>query len=59
VKGAANRELVRFLAKALAVSKGQIEIISGHTSREKIVAVSGSGRDAIQATLDKLLTKDC
>ncbi|HUT14777.1 MAG TPA: DUF167 domain-containing protein [Anaerolineae bacterium] len=58
VKGAANRELVRFLAKALAVSKGQIEIISGRTSRDKILAVSGSNRDAIDATLDKLLATD-
>ena len=58
VNGAANRELVRFLAKALAVSKRQIEIISGRTSRDKILAVSGSSRDTIEATLDKLLTTD-
>ena len=58
VKGAANKELVRFLAKALAVSKGQIGIISGHTSRQKIVAVSGSSRETIQTTLDKLLATD-
>lgn len=58
VKGAANKELVRFLAKALAVSKGQIEIISGHTSRTKLLAVSGSSRDTIEATLDKLLAAD-
>jgi uncharacterized protein len=41
VDGAANEALVKFLASELGVSKSQVEIVSGHTSREKIVRVNG------------------
>jgi uncharacterized protein (TIGR00251 family) len=41
VEGAANEALIRFLAETLSVSKSQIEIVAGHTSREKIVRVRG------------------
>ena len=47
VEGAANEALIRFLADALSVPKSQVEIISGHTSRDKIVRIHGtSGADA-------------
>ena len=35
VDNAANKMCVKFLAKSLGVSKSQIQIISGHTSRTK------------------------
>ena len=41
VEGAANRELVRFLAGVLGVSKSQVAIVRGMTSRKKLVAVEG------------------
>jgi len=41
VDGAANEALVKFLADALSVPKSRIEIVSGHTAREKIVRISG------------------
>lgn len=41
-RGAANRELVEMLAEALGVKKGQIEILSGETSRIKKVAVDAA-----------------
>ena len=41
VEGAANEALVKFLAAELGVAKSQVEIVSGHTSREKIVRVNG------------------
>lgn len=41
VDGAANEELIKFLAKVLGVSKGNIEIISGQTSRTKRLRVAG------------------
>jgi uncharacterized protein len=47
VDGAANEALVKFLANSLGVSKSQVEIVSGHASREKIVRIDGiSGTDA-------------
>ena len=42
VEGAANEELARFLAKAFGVPARSVEIVSGHTSRTKVVRVSGA-----------------
>jgi len=41
VKGKANRELIALLSRLLALDKRAITIISGHTSRNKVVAVAG------------------
>ncbi|HYJ91815.1 MAG TPA: DUF167 domain-containing protein [Pyrinomonadaceae bacterium] len=41
VEGAANDELIRILAKGFGVSKSQVEIISGSSSRSKRVRVRG------------------
>lgn len=41
VDGAANDELVAFLANALGVRKGDVEITRGHGSRSKTVRVRG------------------
>jgi uncharacterized protein (TIGR00251 family) len=47
VDNSANEALVKFLASELGVSRSQVEIVSGHTSREKIVRIDGiSGIDA-------------
>jgi uncharacterized protein (TIGR00251 family) len=41
VDGAANEELVRFVAGVLGVRKRDVELVRGETSREKLVAVAG------------------
>ncbi len=41
VDGAANEALVKFLATVLSVPKSHVEIVSGHTSRDKIVRING------------------
>lgn len=48
VEGAANAELVKLLAKLLGVPKGNVEIVSGHASRTKLLRVAGT-------TAEKLL----
>jgi uncharacterized protein len=40
-KGKANAELIKFLAKEFKVPKNSIEIVSGRTSRDKLVKISG------------------
>jgi hypothetical protein len=40
--GAANRAVIKVLADALNVSRSQIQIITGHTSRDKIVKIAGA-----------------
>ena len=47
VKGKANKELIAFLSRLLDVSKSQIDIIKGHTSRNKIVAIDGLSQEDI------------
>lgn len=41
VDGAANEELLRFLARVLGVPKRDLELVRGNASREKLVAVTG------------------
>ena len=41
VDGAANEELVRFLAKRLAVPRSAVTIAAGLTGRRKTVKISG------------------
>lgn len=41
VDGAANAELIKLFAKTLGVSKSQVEIISGQTSKTKLVQITG------------------
>jgi hypothetical protein len=53
VDGAANEALVKFLADQFSVSKSQVEIISGHTSRDKIVRISGVSTEDAESLLYK------
>lgn len=41
VDGAANEELIRWLAKFFEVARSHVEILSGETSKQKIIRVSG------------------
>src|SRR5690349_7153987 len=45
VEGAANRALVEFLAKMLEVPKSAVTLLAGHTSRNKVVGISGISRE--------------
>ena len=53
--GEANRAVTELLAKALGVSKAQVRILSGTTSRLKQIAVDGDPRELGEA-LRKLTT---
>ena len=50
-KGDANDELIRFLAKEFGVSRSQLSLVSGHTSRHKRIAVAGE----LSVDLQKIL----
>ena len=51
-RGKANRALQVFLAERLGVSPAAVEILSGHTSRQKRVRVENVSADAVCALLD-------
>jgi len=48
VDDAANRELIRVLAKAFNVSRGGIRILSGHTARLKRVSIDAVSPSALE-----------
>lgn len=54
VDGAANAELVKLLAKEFGVSKSQVEILSGNTSKQKQVRISGSNKNALSDIFSRL-----
>ena len=49
VDGAANRELIRLLAKNFSVSQSSLEIISGVTSKNKTVRLNGGTLDQLSS----------
>ncbi len=49
VDGAANEELIRFLADLLGVPARAVEITAGHSSRQKTVRILGVDRPAAAA----------
>ena len=53
-KGAANRELVDFLARALGLPKGSLKLTVGAQSRSKVVAVSDLSPD-LKGRLSRLV----
>ncbi|MEA1013604.1 DUF167 domain-containing protein [Sphingosinicella sp. LY1275] len=55
VDGAANKALIAFLAKALAIPKSSITIRSGETARQKMLFLVGDG-EAIARKLAALVT---
>ena len=48
VDGAANEELVRFLARALDIPSRDVEITSGHTSKVKQIRARGAAREKLE-----------
>ncbi len=51
VDGAANLELIRVMAKVLGVPKSSVEVTRGHSSKSKVVRVSGLAVEDARARL--------
>jgi len=52
VDGAANEALVKFLAEHLSIAKARVEIVSGHTGREKVIKITGMSRETVDILLN-------
>lgn len=48
VEGLANQALIDFLSDSLGISRRNVCILSGHSSRTKVVEVSEVGLEAVQ-----------
>ena len=57
VEGQANEELIRLLAKLLDAPRQRIAIISGQTSKNKVVSVSGMSVDEVERVLAEALNQ--
>jgi uncharacterized protein (TIGR00251 family) len=55
VDGAANKALLEFLAGALGMPRSSLSLVSGHTSRNKLVRVLGV---SVEAAMRKLAPGD-
>jgi len=51
VDGAANEELVRYLAERLGVPRRAVRVVGGAASRRKVVEVDGLSTEAARAAL--------
>jgi hypothetical protein len=51
VAGAANKHLLKFLAKKLRVARSQMSIASGATSRAKSIAIEGIKAEEVRQRL--------
>ena len=54
VDNAANKMCIKFLSKSLQVSKSSIEIISGHTSRTKMILLRYMDEKPTRTEKDRL-----
>ena len=51
VDGAANEELTRVIARWAGVPRSAVTLVSGHTSRRKILEIQGVSSERIQALI--------
>lgn len=51
VEGAANAALLKFVADALGIRKSQVTLISGKTSREKTLKITGLSESDVRRLL--------
>jgi hypothetical protein len=56
VDGAANEELIRFLAKLFGVARRDVTILSGATAKTKIIQINGLASEQFATILAATLT---
>lgn len=47
VEGEANQALIEFLARQLQITRGQVRLIRGESSRQKLVEIAGLTREQL------------
>ncbi len=50
--GEANRAVIKVLSDALNVSRSQVVIVTGHTSRDKVVKIAGVKAAEVKIALE-------
>ena len=57
VEGQANQAVLKFLAGILNIPNGSIEIISGKTSHNKMIAIVGLEQDNVKLLIQNQISK--
>lgn len=52
VDGAANEACCKFFAETFGIAKSKVEILSGHTGRNKLIRIEGITEAQARSTLD-------
>lgn len=55
VDGEANAELERFVAKLLGVARTHVRVVSGESSRQKVVDIEGVSSATVKAAIERAL----
>ncbi len=55
VEGKANAEVEHYLARVFGLSRSQVSVLKGASSRDKLVFVSGPSPDEVRTRLGMLL----
>lgn len=53
-KGKANKALVALFARGLGVAKSDVSVVSGDTSRQKVLRIDGDPEDLIKSLMQHL-----
>jgi hypothetical protein len=59
VDGAANKEVVRFLAELFGVPRGGVTLVRGTSARMKLLDVEGATVDSMRQALEQALRAKC
>lgn len=55
VDGKANEECLRYLSTLFNVSRNRLSIVSGQTSRRKVIQISGMDSGGLETLLERIL----
>lgn len=56
VEGQANQALIKYLAELLKISVGNVNIISGKTSHNKLISISGISQQTCNLIIQKQIS---
>jgi uncharacterized protein (TIGR00251 family) len=57
-EGKANAELLKRMSKAFGISTGDIRLVAGHKSREKILLITGMDQEMLTGKIMEMVRPD-